>query len=424
MVNELYTILSIIFLLLLLSAFFSGAETALTAASKPLMHNLERNGNSRAKIVNQLLSSKDRLIGSILLGNNLVNILASALATSFLITIFGEAGIFYATVTMTFMVLIFAEILPKSYAIHNANRIALGLAYIIRLIVFFFTPVTVGIISFVNLILRTLKLKDKKTDFFDSSEEELRGAIELHEGDDTKTIKNERAMLRSVLDLGEVQVHEIMTHRTNTATIDVDQPPEDAVKSILKSPYTRIPIWQNSPDNIIGIIHAKALLQEIHKRKGDLKRLSLSALASEPWFIPEQTLLLDQLEAFRKRREHFSLVVDEYGSLMGVVTLEDIIEEIVGPIDDEHDLAMTDTQKEEDGTYVVDGSTTIRDLNREHEWGLPDEEAATIAGLILYESRRIPQIHQSFIFHGFRFDILERQRHQITSIRITPPQKS
>ena len=215
-----------------------------------------------------------------------------------------------------------------------------------------------------------------------------------------------------------------MTHRTNTATIDVDQPPEDAVKSILKSPYTRIPIWQNSPDNIIGIIHAKALLQEIHKRKGDLKRLSLSALASEPWFIPEQTLLLDQLEAFRKRREHFSLVVDEYGSLMGVVTLEDIIEEIVGPIDDEHDLAMTDTQKEEDGTYVVDGSATIRDLNREHEWGLPDEEAATIAGLILYESRRIPQIHQSFIFHGFRFDILERQRHQITSIRITPPQKS
>ncbi len=413
--------LGLILILLVLSAFFSCAETALTAVSKPLMYNLEQNGNLRAKIINQLLSSKERLISAILLGNNLVNILASALATSYLITIFGEAGIFYATISLTFLILVFAEILPKSYAIHNANRVALKLAHTVKIIVFFFTPITIGIIAFVNSVLNILRLKEKSGDVFERSSEELRGAIELHAGQNIETIKNERAMLRSVLDLGEVQVHEIMTHRLNAAAIDADQPPRDAVKAILKSPYTRIPIWQNSPDNIVGVVHAKALLQEIYQRKGNIDKLHLLSLATEPWFIPEQTLLLDQLDAFRKRREHFSLVVDEYGSLMGVVTLEDIIEEIVGPIDDEHDLAISDSKIEEDGSYIVDGSVTIRDLNREHEWGLPDEDASTIAGLILHESRRIPQVDQSFIFHDFRFDILERQRNQITSVRITPP---
>ena len=420
MVTNLYIILSIIFILLLISAFFSGVETAITAVSRPLMHQLEQNGDTRAKIINKLLISKERLIGSILLGNNLANIFASSLATSVLISLFGEAGIFYATISMTFLILIFSEILPKSYAIHNANRIALGLSHTIKLIVHLFIPATIIITFFVGSILRLLGEKKSQDDIFDGTDEELRGAIELHDGDNSKTIKHERAMLRSVLDLGEVQVSEIMTHRTNTATIDANLPPEKAVNAILKSPHTRFPIWTNAPDNIVGIIHAKALLQEIHQRKGNVETLNLMSLATNPWFIPEQTLLLDQLDAFRKRREHFSIVVDEYGSLMGVVTLEDIIEEIVGPIDDEHDVVVTDSRVEEDGSYIVDGSETIRDLNREYDWGLPDEEAATIAGLILHESRRIPKINQSFIFHDFRFDILERERHQITSIRVTP----
>ena len=263
---------------------------------------------------------------------------------------------------MTFLILIFSEILPKSYAIHNANRIALGLSHTIKLIVHLFIPATIIITFFVGSILRLLGEKKSQDDIFDGTDEELRGAIELHDGDNSKTIKHERAMLRSVLDLGEVQVSEIMTHRTNTATIDANLPPEKAVNAILKSPYTRFPIWTNAPDNIVGIIHAKALLQEIHQRKGNVETLNLMSLATNPWFIPEQTLLLDQLDAFRKRREHFSIVVDEYGSLMGVVTLEDIIEEIVGPIDDEHDVVVTDSRIEEDGSYIVDGSETIRDL--------------------------------------------------------------
>jgi len=413
--------ISAIFVLLLLSALFSGAETALTAASQPLMHQLEQNGDTRARTVNRLFLTKERLIGSLLLGNNLVNIMASAMATSFLISLFGEAGVLYATASMTLIVLIFAEILPKTYAIHNANETALGISRIVNAVVFIFTPVTITVNFIARMILRLFGLDYRATDAYGLSDEELRGAIELHAGDDKETVKHERAMLRSVLDLAEVQVAEIMTHRKNTVTIDADEPNAQTIAEILESPYTRVPLWRDNPDNIVGVLHAKALLREFQKQSGEIDNIDIVGLAADPWFIPEQTLLLDQLEAFRQRREHFALVVDEYGSLMGVVTLEDIIEEIVGDIDDEHDVAAIDAKQETDGSFILDGSVTIRDINREYEWGLPDEEAATLAGLILHESRRIPQVGQSFIFHGFRFDILERHLHQITSVRLTPP---
>ena len=231
-------------------------------------------------------------------------------------------------------------------------------------------------------------------------------------------------MLRSVLDLGEVQVREIMVHRKNVTAIGADLPPEQVVAEILASPYTRFPLWRDDPDNIVGVLHAKALLREVRMRGEGLSSLDVTALAADPWFIPEQTLMDDQLQAFRRRHEHFALVVDEYGSLMGVVTLEDILEEIVGEIVDEHDISVTGVRPRPDGSYLVDGQVTIRDLNREFEWRLPDEEAATLAGLVLHESRRIPEIGQTFLFHGFRFEIVRRHRHQITSIRLTPPRQN
>mgnify|MGYP006181071965 FL=1 len=412
--------LTIIFILLLLSAFFSGSETALTAASRPYMHQLEQTGDKRATLVNRLLQDQGHLIGAILLGNNLVNIMASALATSLLISIFGEAGVIYATVTMTFLVLIFSEILPKTYAIRNSNVAALALAPVVQIIVIIFKPFSWIINLFVRVIFKLFGASYHASDAYEAGAEELRGAIELHAGEDEQVVRHERAMLRSVLDLAEVQVSEIMTHRRNIATIDANQPQNQAIEQILASPYTRVPLWRDDPDNIVGILHAKALLRAIRGHDNNTKPIDLIGLASDPWFIPEQTLLLDQLESFRQRREHFAVVVDEYGSLMGIVTLEDIIEEIVGDIDDEHDVTPHEVKREHDGSFILDGSETIRDLNREYEWGLPDEEAATLAGLILHESRRIPQVGQSFIFHDFRFDILERQRHQITSVRVTP----
>ena len=412
--------LSVIAGLLFVSAFFSGSETALTAASKPVMHQLEQKGESRATTVNRLHARKERLLGAILLGNNLVNILASALATSLMIATFGEPGIAYATITMTLLILVFAEILPKTYAFKHANRVALIIAPSVNLVVMVLTPLTAAVNALVAALLKLAGIDYRAAEAFAASDEELRGAIELHDGDDS-SIQHERAMLRSVLDLGEVQVGEIMVHRTNLTAIDTDLPVAEVVSGILDSPYTRMPLWREDPDNVIGVLHAKSLLRELRTRDGNLDGLDVTALAAEPWFVPEQTLLLDQLEAFRARREHFALVVDEYGSLMGVVTLEDILEEIVGDIDDEHDHTVTGVQKNADGNYTVNGTVTIRDLNREFEWGLPDEAAATIAGLVLHESRRIPEVGQSFMFHSFRFDIIRREHHKITQIRITPP---
>jgi Mg2+/Co2+ transporter CorB len=407
-----------IFVLLVLSAFFSGSETALTATSRPLMHQLASNGNKRAAIVNRLHASTDRLIGSILLGNNLVNILASALATSALIALFGEAGIVYATLSMTLLVLIFSEILPKAYAFRNANEMALRLAPAVSAVVTVFSPFTHAIEGVVGGILRLVGVNTAEGGI-GPSVEELRGAIELHAGDGA--VKHERAMLRSILDLTDVEVGEVMTHRKNVTIIDADQPADAIVAQSLASPFTRIPLWRGEPDNIVGTIHAKVLFRAVQARSGNLKGLDVLALAAKPWFVPDTTSLLDQLQAFRRRREHFALVVDEYGSLQGIVTLEDILEEIVGDIVDEHDVAVPGVVRQLDGSFVVQGSVTIRDLNREFEWNLADEEAVTIAGLILHEAKRIPDVGQRFIFHGFRFEILRRHRHQITAIRIIPP---
>lgn len=415
--------LSAIFVLLLLSAFFSGSETALTAASRPAMHQLEQRGDKRAKLVNQLHERKERLIGTILLGNNMVNILASALATSVLITIFGEAGVVYATIAMTLLVLIFSEILPKTYAFENANRMALAIAPIVNFLVIVLSPITQTINAVIRLIYRLFRRNFDSSDVFGQGDEELRGAIALHDREDSDT-KSERAMLRSVLDLAEVQVGEVMTHRKHLVAIDITLPADEIIRQILESPYTRIPLWRNDPDNIVGILHAKGLLRALYNDPENVQlqtEADFMRIASEPWFVPETTTLDDQLEAFREQRKHSAIVVDEYGTLMGIVTLEDVLEEIVGDIDDEHDIAVSGVHASADGRYVVEGTVTIRDLNRELEWNLPDEEASTVAGLVLHESRRIPEVGQAFMFHGFRFEILRRQRHQITSIRITPP---
>ena len=420
--------LSIIFILLIFSAFFSGSETALTAASRPLMHQLEKNGNRRAGLVNRLQENRERLIGAILLGNNLVNILASALATSVLIAMFAEVGVVYATTGMTLLILIFAEILPKTYAIQNADRAALAIAPVVNGLVLVLAPMIRTVNLLVEGVFKLFGIDFKASAALATSSEELRGAIALHAGEED-AVKHERAMLRSVLDLAEVQVGEIMIHRKNVAMIDAGLPPEKVVAEVLASPFTRLPLWREKPDNMVGVLHAKALLRAVRARgesrqERDLNGLDIVALAAKPWFIPESTSLLDQLQAFRARHEHFALIVDEYGSFLGIVTLEDILEEIVGEISDEHDIAVSGVRAEADGSYIVKGSITIRDINRQFEWNLPDEIAATLAGLVLHESRRIPEVGQTFMFHGFRFEILRRQRHQITSIRVTPPRKT
>ena len=416
---ETLLIVGAIFLLLILSAFFSGSETSLTAASRARMHTLEEQGNARAGLVNRLWQQKERLIGAILLGNNVVNILASSLATSLLISWAGEAGVAYATLGMTLLVLIFGEVLPKTYALHHADRVALLVAPVIRVVVLVFTPVTRLVQLLVTGTLHLFGAKFEATYGAERWEEEVRGAIELHNEADHEENREERAMLRSILDLGDVEVGEIMVHRRNVGAIDIEQPPERIVEQVLESPYTRVPLWRGKFDDIVGILHVKALLRAVQARGGKVEGLDVAEIASEPWFIPDSTDLLSQLQAFRQRKEHFAIVVDEYGEVLGIVTLEDILEEIVGEITDEHDIKLTGVELLSDGSAVVHGTVTLRDLNRLCGWRLPDEEASTVAGLILHEARRIPDIGQRFAFHGFAFEILGRQRNQITLIKIT-----
>lgn len=417
--DELSLSLAVIFLLLLASAFFSGSETALTAVSRPVMHQMEQDGSSRARRVNRLIAARDRLIGALLLGNNLVNILASSLATSAMMTMFGEAGIAYATVGMTVIVVMFGEVLPKTYSIYNANRVALFVAAPVSVVTELLAPAVKAIELATRLFFRLFGARYATEASIESAMMELRGAIEVHATQEE--VKEERRMLRSILELGDVEVVEVMTHRKSTVTIDAELPPTEIVDQILNSPFTRIPLWRDDPDNIIGVVHAKDVLRAVRALGGEVNRLDVVELASKPWFIPDSTTLLEQLQAFKARREHFALVVDEYGALMGVVTLEDILEEIVGDIADEHDVTVAGVRPQTDGSYVVDGTVTIRDLNRQFEWRLPDDQATTIAGLLLHESRQIPNAGQVFRFHGFRFEVVRRHRNQIATIRVTPP---
>ncbi len=410
-----------VLLCLVISAFFSGAETAMTGASRPRMTRLEQQGNRRAAMVNRLYEQKERLIGALLLGNNTVNILASALTTGVLIGLFGDAGIVYATVIVTVLVLIFAEVLPKTYAIMFPDRAALAVAPLVRVVLVLFAPPTMAVEAIVRWILRVLGVTRRAGSHdAEAAEETLRGAIEMHTAGEEDT-PQERHMLRSILDLGDLTVEDVMTHRGNVVLIDAAQPASAVLDQVLGSPFTRIPLYRGQPDNIVGVIHAKALLRAVHANKDNIDAVDVAAVASPPWFVPEATTLADQLEAFRRRREHFALVVDEYGALEGVITLEDILEEIVGDITDEHDMPSIGAAAQADGSFIVEGSTSVRDLNRELGWRLPEDIATTIAGLVLHEARRIPEVGQSYSFHGYRFEILGRERNRVTSLRVAPP---
>ncbi len=409
-------------LLILLSGFFSGSETAVTAASRARLHHLEKQGNRRARMIGKLMRKREHFIGSILLGNNAVNILAAALSTSLLISVAGEVGVFYATVGLTLIILIFAEVLPKTYAIRNADRVALALAPILVVLVWLLTPAVLAVRGIVYVSLMPFGAH-KVTDNKEEAEEELRGAISL-QAEEGAVIKHEHDMLHGILDLDDVAVGEVMTHRNNMAMIDIEAPVRAILDQAVDSPFTRIPLWRGESENIVGVLHSKDLLRAMQSHWNDIEAVEIEKVLTPPWFVPETTSLREQLNAFRERRAHVALVVDEYGSLMGLVTLEDILEEIVGDIVDEHDIALRHTVARSDGSVLVAGDTTIRDLNRRFEWNLPDEEAATIAGLALHLAQQIPQIGELIELDGFTLEIRGRQKNRITSVRVIPPRSS
>jgi Mg2+/Co2+ transporter CorB len=411
--------LVIVLICLLLSAFFAGSETALTASSRASMARLEKHGNKRAAVVNRLLKSRERLIGALLLGNNAVNIAASALATGVLLAWFGKAGVLYATIVMTAVVVVFSEVLPKTAAFNAPDRIALIVARPMQWIVRLLGPVLTAIEVLVRRLLRLIGMPVGEDQPLLSPHEELRGAVDLlhREGG---VEKHDRDMFGGVLDLRELDVSDVMVHRTNMISMKVDDPAAEVVDAVIASPVTRIPFWRDNPENIVGVLHVKDLLRALHAVDGDAAKVDIQALLTPPWFVPDTRTVSEQLKAFRRRKTPFALVVDEYGEVEGLVTLEDILEEIVGDITDEHDVAMPGVRRQPDGSVTVEGAVSIRDLNRVMDWNLPDKEATTIAGLVIHEARSIPEVGQSFTFHGFRFRVLRKARNRITSLRIQP----
>jgi Mg2+/Co2+ transporter CorB len=417
--DSLITILSILFLILL-SAFFAGSETALTTTSRGFVHRRVLEGERRAILVSRLIDDKERLIGSMLLGNNLANILASALATSLSIQFFGEKGVVYATFIMTALVLVFAEVLPKTYAISNPDRMALTVAPLVMLVVKLLSPFVQAVRQIVRATLHVFGIDISEAQNVLSPSEEIRGYVDLH-ASEGGIVKAHRDMLGSIFELDEIPVGDVMIHRKNIEMIDASLSPAKIVEKVVESSHTRIPLWRDTQDNIVGVLHSKDVLRAVRKSGGDFNIPDIDKIAISPWFVPETTTLQEQLNAFLERRAHFALVVDEYGTLMGLITLEDILEEIVGEISDERDILGDGIQVNKDGSIVVIGAMPIRDLNRRFDWPLSDEEATTIAGLVINRAENIPSPGETFIIDGFTFEVLRRHRNQITALRITPP---
>ena len=406
---------------LLAASYLSAAETAITGVSRPRMHRLAQQGNRRAVLVNGLLDRKDAVVSATLIGNSVLNIFSASLSTAVLTDLFGTAGVFYATLAITVLVVLFVEVLPKTWALLQADRMALGLAPSLNVVLMILGPISSAAARAARVFLGLFGVHGHGHGDAQAQDDMLRGAIELHgEGQIGEAAPAEKAMLRSVLDLGDQTVGDVMTHRGNVALIDADQPTDVIVTQVLAAPYTRIPLYRGQPDNIVGVVHAKDLFRAV-KAAGGPEGVKIDDVLTPPWFIPEATALFDQLEAFRARHEHFAIVVDEYGALRGIVTLEDIIEEIVGDIEDEHDAIKRGVVRREDGSMICQGDVPIRDLNREFGWNLPQDVAITIAGLVLHEARRIPEVGQTYAFYGFRFEILKREGTRIAELRILPP---
>ena len=420
MIASLLALGPILIVILGISALFSAAETSLTAASRGRMHQLERDGDRSARRVNRLLTNQERMIGAILLLQNVLNIGASAIATvSIDRAIPGPWGAAISTAVMTVLVLVFAEVLPKTLAITRPEDVARFMSRPVLWVVIFCGPIITAVQWFVRGTLRLFGVRLSMEVDVLAAHEEIRGAVEYHH-EEGAVESEDRNMFRGVLDLQDLDVSQIMVHRKQIDMIDADLATSEIIEAALNFSHTRVPLYRENPENIVGILHARDLMAAVTRARGDVDSVDVMAITRQPWFIPDTTNLKDQLAAFLKQKQHFALVVDEYGALQGLVTLEDILEEIVGEIDDEHDAVFTAIRKQSDGSIHVDGDMPIRDLNRAMDWELPDDVAVTVAGLVIHEARTIPEPGQTFLFYGRKFQIMRRQRNQITAIKITP----
>ena len=407
-------LLILLIILVLISAFLSGSETAITATSKARIIYKKKQGSKRAEYVLKILNQKDNVISSLVISSNSVNILASSLATAFFYDIFGVSGIFYSTLIMTVTIVIFAEILPKTYAINKPNRTTLQISYIIYYLNKILFVFVFSINKIVRLILGRNENDAKNSDL--QSEEELKGVIDLYKTSNPD-YEQEKDMLQSILQLNDITVEEIFTHRKNIYSIDSSLTTREIINKINISRYTRIPFWRDNPENIIGLLNVRTLNIDL-KNHNESKEIIFDKI-SNPWFIPETTNLLEQLVEFKKRKEHLAFVVDEFGELLGLITLEDIIEEIVGEIVDEIDVPENDFKLNNNGKVIINGEENVRDLYKSFDLDPPDSESSTIAGYILGISKKIPSYGETFNDRFFNYKILSHSKKQISKVEIS-----
>ncbi len=404
---------------ILCCTFFAAAETGLTACSRERIFSLAKQNNRAALKILALREQKEALIGTVLLGNTLANTTAAAVATAAAMQVFGEGGVAIVTLVVAMLILVFGEVFPKTFALHNPERVALGIALPMGWLVAFLYPVTAAV-KFVNdCILKLFGLSAVNSADLVSGMDVIRGTIELQHSEGSVE-QLDRHMLGGILDLGDVYVGDVLVHRKQVEMVDADAPVEDMLQKILHSSHSRLPFWKDNPDNIIGLLHVRDIMALTIDT--GVKRITSAMILerlSTPWFVPETTSLREQLFAFREQRKHFAHVVDEYGAFLGVVTLEDILEEIVGEIEDEYDRTRSNgIESHDDGGYLIDGATAIRDVNRHLDWELPEDEASTIAGLVIHESRCIPELGAEFVFFGYRFRIKKKKANQILRLYV------
>lgn len=401
--------------LLTFGAMMAGGETSITAATPGKLHKLKSDGNKRAGTVLKIIKAKDKVISTLLIGNSISNTLCTTLATSLFIEMLGDdTGTIVSSIVMSFVIIVFSEVVPKAIAVAKPEKIALLVAPTIVIFLMIFKPLNVLLAYIVKLFCRLFHI-DLKPEL--SGEDEVRGVIEhhMHEGN---VIKDDRDMLGAILDIRNMVIEDIMIHRKHIVAMDIDTPPEKLFKAALACNHTRIPIWEGSQDNIIGILHIRDLIRKVHAGKEPLKDVNMRLLLKPPIFVSNNALVTHQLKTFREGQSHLACVVDEYGDLQGIVTLEDILEEVVGPIYDEHDHSKNKIIKQAEGEYVIDGSVSIRDLNRELEWDLPETEATTIAGFMIHEMKRIPSQGEFIIVDDLKIVVKKKTQNQIRSLKV------
>jgi len=405
-----YLVTSLV-VLLLLSAFFSSSETALMALNRYRLRHLANEGNKAAQRAQRLLAKPDRLIGIILLGNNLVNISAASLATIIGLRLAGETGVLLATLGLTLVILIFAEVAPKTWAAMKPESIAFPASYPLRALLLLLHPFVAVINWCANLLLMPFGLKQTRhSDHL--SRDELRTLV----NEAGSRFAAHQAMLLNILDLDQGSVLDIMVPRNEMTAIDLEDDWDSIVAQISTSFYTRLPVFEGEIDNIVGILHIRTVVQRL--AAGNLDHNSLRRAVRKPYFVPESTSLPKQLLEFQERERRMALVVDEYGDIQGLLTLDDILEEIVGEFTTEPRQRTRRIRSNRDGSYVIDGGETIRHINRRLNWDLPTGGARTLNGLLTEMLESIPEAGTSVEIEGLRMTITEIQDNAIKSVEV------